>query len=349
MTIRGVELSAAGGTTIAGHGPREGAVPLARDPMPDQGDGQMFIGAIVLGCWFLGWLIINLPRKRSDGVLVKGGHPYRQVIPFLMTGRNESIVFYDDQADASKLVDYVARARVAFDTDVDITHCLVAALARALADHPQINRFVAGKRLYQRDGATVTFSMKRKRLDRAAKLATVKLHFSGDESFEAICRLINGRVDVERSDTRTYTDRELGLLSRLPRPVLGLGLRVLRWLDYHNLAPASFIEQDGFYASAFIANLGSLGMKAGYHHLYEYGTCPLFMMVGRIEERPMVVAGQVVPRLVCPIRWSFDERIDDGLTAKGALDAIRDCLENPEAHFGRLDEQSTPGSCRSAA
>ena len=309
----------------------------------------MLVPAIVASCLLVGWLLVNLPRRRCDGSLVRGAHPYRKMMPFLMPGRNESIVLYDDFADAAKLESYLARLRHTRGVDADVTHCLVAAVAQSLGAHPELNRFVVGKRLYQRDAAAVTFSMKRKRLDRAAKLAAVKVRLSGTESFEEICRVINERVGAERSEAETFADKEVGLLTRLPRPVLGLCLRVLRWLDYHNLAPASFIEQDPFYASAFIANLGSLGMNAGYHHLYEYGTCPLFMTVGSIEERPWVVDGEIVVRRVLPIRWSYDERVDDGLTAKQGMDAVRDRLEHPERYFGQLVAAPSPRSCSRAA
>ena len=308
----------------------------------------MLVPIVALSCLFVCWLFVNLPRRRSDGSLVRSAHPYRRMIPYLMPGRNESIVLYEDYADAVQLESYLARLREAGDVEADVTHCLVAAVAQSLAANPELNRFVVGKRLYQRDAATVTFSMKRKRLDRAAKLAAVKVRLSGTESFEQICRVINERVGTERSQAVTFVDKELGLLTRLPRPVLSIGLRLLRWLDYHNLAPAGFIDKDSFYASAFIANLGSLGMNAGYHHLYEYGTCPLFMTVGRIEERPWVVDGQLVVRRVLPIRWSYDERVDDGLTAKLGMDAVRERLENPERYFGGAGEAML-GSCRPAA
>ena len=50
----------------------------------------------------------------------------------------------------------------------------------------------------------------------------------------------------------------------------------MRWLDYHNLLPPSFIENDPLYASAVIANVGSLDLPPGYHHLYEWGNCGWF-------------------------------------------------------------------------
>jgi hypothetical protein len=86
----------------------------------------------------------------------------------------------------------------------------------------------------------------------------------------------------------------------------------------------------------FVANLGSLDMAAGFHHLYEWGTCSAFLMAGKIEERPVVRDGRIVVVKVLPIRWTYDERIDDGLNARYALRAAERALENPYEFFGCL-------------
>jgi hypothetical protein len=291
---------------------------------------------ILVGVLFLGWLIVNLPRRRSDGDLVERVHPYRRMLPHMMVGRNESIVLYDDYVKAEALLEYIPRAKAAFGFDVDITHCLVAAVARGHRDNPKMGQFIAGRRLYHRKHIDLTFSLKRKRLDKEAKLSAVKLRFTGNEPLRDTCERINAKVVIERSGAETYTDKELGFFTRLPRPILSFCIKSVRWADYHNLLPASFIENDGFYCSTFVANLGSVGMNAGFHHLYEYGTCPLFLMVGRIEDRPWVDDGKVVVRKILHLRYSYDERIDDGLTSKGGIDSVRHVLENPDEVFGSL-------------
>jgi hypothetical protein len=91
------------------------------------------------------------------------------------------------------------------------------------------------------------------------------------------------------------------------------------------------------YTSIFLANLGSLDMDPGYHHLYEWGNCPLFMMVGRIQDRPVVVDGELVVRKTLHIRWSYDERIDDGLNARFGIESVKRALEDPFVFLGCLE------------
>jgi hypothetical protein len=277
------------------------------------------------------------PLKRPDGEVVQRVHPYRRMMWYLMPGRNESVVYYDDYVKADALLGYVQRARAAFGTEVDITHCVVSACGSGFHQVPQMNQFVVGKRLYKRNHVAVSFSMKRVRKDKAAKLAAVKLRFDDPtESFRSVCERMNGSVAEQRSDKRTSTDKELDLFSKVPRPLLTGMVAGVRWLDAQNLLPAKFIEHDPFYTSMMVANLGSLGMRAAFHHLYEYGTCSLFLMVGQIEDRPVCIDGKVVPQKTLHLRWAYDERIDDGLTSSYGMAEVRNRLENPDQYFGEL-------------
>jgi len=286
---------------------------------------------IVLGGFFVIWLFLNLPRRRPDGDLVTKIHPYRKMIPYMWEGGDASVVYYDDFVKADALLDFIKRTREEYH--VDMIHCLVAAAAKGLHENPKMNQFIAGNRLYARNHAAITFSMKRQKMNKEAKLSAVKLFFEPGETFEEICERINGNIKVERSEKETYVDKELGILTRLPRPVLRFCINFVKRMDYYSLLPWGFIKNDAFYSSVFIANLGSLGMRAGYHHLYDYGTCPLFLMVGRIEDRPVVEDGKVVPRKMLHLRWSYDERIDDGLTSKYGMQTLREALEDPDRYL----------------
>lgn len=281
------------------------------------------------------WVAANLKTSRPDGTLRRDVHPYRRMMQFIMPTRNESVVYFDTYVRAENLEAYLAEARERFGAN--LTHALVAACNVGLGAEPNLNQFVAGRRLYRRDGRWITFSMKRERQNKRAKLSVVKLRMEDGETFRGLVERINAQINVERSGERTYADREFDLFLLAPRPVIRAAAAALRWLDGHNLLPASFIANDGMFTSMFIANLGSVGMGAGYHHLYEWGNCPLFGMAGQIEERAVVEDGVVVPRRILHLRFSFDERIEDGLTARHGVDAVVEVLEDPARWLGCLD------------
>ena len=205
------------------------------------------------------WVILTLKTSRPDGMMVGYLHPYRRILFYIMPTKAESTVYYEDAVVADNLLEYVEKAREKFDANM--SHLLVAATAGALRKTPNMNRFIMGRRLYQRDGTWITFSMKRKKLEKKSKISTVKLEMFGDETFAELTKRVNEKIDVQRSDEVTYEDKELGLFAKVPRPILRFCVEVFKAVDYFNLLPGEFIENDGLYTSAFLANLGSLDMK----------------------------------------------------------------------------------------
>ena len=293
---------------------------------------------IILGVLVVGYILLNAKVTRSDGTLVKKLHPYRRMLSFVMPKSNESVVYFDDYIIADNLLKYIEDTRKAFP--IDITHLVVNACVQGLRENPKMNCFISGQRLYARNHKAVTFSMKRKKKNKEAKVTAVKLFVEDDQSFEQICAKMNDEIGVERTDKVTDVDKELNLFFRVPRPLMRFCIWFVRWADYNNILPAFFTRDDGFSTSMFVANLGSLGMRAGYHHLYEFGNCPLFLMVGKIEERAWVVDGEVVPRKILHLRYTYDERIDDGLTSSYGMATVRRCLEDPAENFGTYHDEA---------
>ncbi len=287
---------------------------------------------IILGVLVLAYIVLNAKVTRSDGTLIKKLHPYRRMLSFVMPSRNESVVYFDDYIIADNLLEYIEKTRKVFP--IDITHLVVNACVEGLRENPKMNCFISGQRLYARNHKAVTFSMKRKKKNKEAKVTAVKLFVEDDENFEDVCARMNDKIGVERTDKVTGVDKELNFFFRIPRPMMRFAIWFVRWADYNNILPSFFTRDDGFSTSMFVANLGSLGMRAGYHHLYEFGNCPLFLMVGKIEERAWVVDGEVVPRKILHLRYTYDERIDDGLTSSYGMATVRRCLEDPAESFG---------------
>lgn len=285
------------------------------------------------------WALAHAKHSRPDGRLLPSTHPYRAVMSHIMRTRNESVVYFDVYIDAEPLERYLADAQKLFAAD--LTHCFVAACLISLTQNPSMNRFSSGHRLYERFDRTISFSMKRKQLDKQAKLSTVKVTLRPGDTFRSLCDRINAEINVERSNKQTYQDKEFNLFTALPRPVFRGGVTLLKALDYYNLLPAEFIRRDPLFTSIFVANLGSVGMGAGFHHLYEWGNCPLFMMIGQVEERPVARNGTVEARRTIHIRWSYDERIDDGLSARFGIDGVNRVLTNPYELLGCLQQDGS--------
>jgi hypothetical protein len=270
--------------------------------------------------------------SRPDATLITGLHPVRRIVPFLMPTANGAYVLFEQIIDAAPAKRFLEEqnARRPPGRPITIFHLVLRAIGNAFASYPRLNRVVAGSRLYQRRGIWLSFSAKTS-LDLNAPIFTKKMAFDAAEPLGAMVDRIHAMLGEGRSGRESHTDKEIKLFLRLPAPLLRLGVRVVRWLDAHNLLPASFIENDPLYASVFVANLGSVGLDAGFHHLYEYGTIPIFVVFGALHRAPVVLEdGSVASREVFKLRYTYDERIEDGFYAARGLDQIKDQLEHPE-------------------
>ena len=83
-------------------------------------------------------------------------------------------------------------------------------------------------------------------------------------------------------------------------------------------------------------------MDACYHHLYEYGSIGIFGVIGRPTTDPGSPTSGPDRRRTMTLRWTFDERVEDGLVAGYALKRAKQILEDPDRR--RACRRSPPGS-----
>jgi hypothetical protein len=266
---------------------------------------------------------------RPDGDLARDVPAYRRMMPLLMRTRNEAAVYFEQHIDITAAQAFLEQKNREPGERLTLMHLLMLAIVRTLRDRPRLNRFVSGGRVYQRRGIWLSFSAKKAMRD-DAPVFVVKREFDPAFSLRDIARHTAVGVGEGRSQRPTYVDKEIALFLRIPVLLLGPLVRLVMWLDRHNILPYFFFRQDPLYASVFIANLGSIGLDAAYHHNYEYGNIPIFCTMGRVQDVPYVRAdGTLGSRKEMTLKWTLDERIEDGLYCAKALGLIREQLENP--------------------
>ncbi len=270
---------------------------------------------------------------RPDGDRVQNLSMLRRFIPHLMPGRNESAVFFNQTLDLSHTLSWLeaANAELGQDDKISFFHVVIAAMARTLGQRPQLNRYISGRRVYQRRDIAISFAVK-KSFEDEAPLTTVKITFGPDDTLLDVGRRLREAIGQGRGQALTTSEKELKVVAAMPRGVMRAVMGAQRWLDYWNLLPGAMIQADPMYASVFVANLGSIGLDAPFHHLYEYGTIPIFVVIGRIKKAPVVdEAGQIVAREVVDLKYTLDERVADGFYCARSLELLRGLVERPEA------------------
>lgn len=263
--------------------------------------------------------------RRPDGTLVRDCGAMRRIMPYVSPRRNDSVFHLAQDIEVEAALEFLEkhnRERPA-DRPITLFHLLLRSCSQALELRPGVNRFVKGGRLWQRRGIYLTFSAKREMVD-GAPMLTIKQSFEPErESLDEMADAIYERLRPARRGVESTSDKETKLLLRLPGFVTWGLIKAADALDGLGLLPAAMIEPDPLYTSIFVANLGSVGHEAGFHHLWERGTCSTFCVMGKI--RPGENG-----RRVMTLYYTYDERIEDGLHVAISLRQIKEGVENPE-------------------
>ena len=94
--------------------------------------------------------------------------------------------------------------------------------------------------------------------------------------------------------------------------------------------PKAIIELSPFHTSAFLTNVGSLGIDSIYHHLYDFGTTGVFLAMGKKKKSLISVDDTLKEEKSLSLRWVLDERICDGFYYASALKLFNKYMKKPE-------------------
>ena len=278
---------------------------------------------------------------RADGTRAKDLPHYRRIMPFIMRGKNESVAYFEQELDLAKTEAFIGEWNRRGGKKITLYHVFMWGVIQVLAQRPRLNRFVAGSQIWQRNGIWISTSAKKAMHDDSPVVVIKQRYEPGP--FGQLVDSMYAALGEGRSDKKSHVDQELGILLKLPQFLLRALVRLQIWLDAWNLLPQAFIKPDPLFASFFVANLGSLKMNAVHHHLYEYGNIPIFACIGKKEEVPAFDAhGNLVKKLVCKVKYTFDERVEDGLYCAASLGLLQEMVEDPEAAGAALPAASPP-------
>ncbi len=265
---------------------------------------------------------------RRDTRITRDIPGYRKILNLLTPSRTHASVYFTQTLDLTRTLPWLEAQAESAGRRVNFLHLFIASAGRMLHDRPRLNRYVAGAGFWQRDGVTISVSAK-KSLNDGAKVVLLKLPVEAGDGAVQVAERFSGMLGAGR-EKDTATEKEVDFFLHLPAFVLRPLIKVLQWLDGLHLLPSAFVDPDPLFTSLVVANLGSVGLDAAYHHLYEWGNCPLFGVIGRIHDRPYQTDdGGTEWRPSVEIKWAFDERVTDGLATAIAMAGFQELVEDP--------------------
>lgn len=266
---------------------------------------------------------------RSDGRKIKSLGPFFRVIPHVMKERVDSHVYYTQDLPLKYLDAYIAKKEQE-GIKMSYMNIIYAALVRMLAEKPALNRFVMDGRTYARHGIHISLAIK-KEMTEETEETTLKIPFTGSENIFEVKKILDDTITKNRDlSAENSTDKLAKLLSLVPDWLFKFIVNILMFLDKHGMMPKAVIEASPFHTSAFLTNVGSLGIDAIYHHLYNFGTTGVFLAMGKKKKSYIYEDDNIVEEKTISLAWVADERICDGFYYANALKSFYRYMKKPE-------------------
>lgn len=269
-----------------------------------------------------------MSKKLKEGRRIKTLPPMQYVSVYIMKTRTGSTNYIPGKLDISAAEEYIKEKRAQGMTDFGMMHIFLAALVRMYARHPEMNRFIRGRRIYARNGIQISLAVK-KELKRSAPDTVVKFDFKPEYTAKDVYEIVNAAVLAAKTEVSDFDD-VAKTLSRMPRSVLRFAMWCLECLDYFGKIPKSLVKVSPFHGSSFITSMASLGIPPIYHHLYEFGNVSIFFAFGRkYHEYELQNDGSVRKAKYMDYRITCDERIADGHAYSLALRYFHSLIRDP--------------------
>ncbi|MBQ7435092.1 MAG: hypothetical protein IJV51_04745 [Oscillospiraceae bacterium] len=268
---------------------------------------------------------------RKDGRLLRSLPAYTKFMPYIMATRNDALNLYEESMEITDVDRRLRRLRVEGYKGIGFLHFLIAAYIRIVSMLPGLNRYVAGRRIYAGNDITVVMTVKRA-LSIDATETSIKVHFEPTDTIFDVYRKMNEKIDeVKATEENNNTEDVADALARLPRFLLRFVIQILRILDYFDLLPQSLLEASPFHGSLIITDLGSLRIRPVFHHIYNFGTLPVFIAFGaKRHAYELDRHGNMVDRKYIDCKFTIDERTTDGHYWAQAFQAWRYIFQHPE-------------------
>ena len=267
--------------------------------------------------------------KREDGKEVKNSDAFFRLIPCIMSERNDAQVFFNQDIVITSIEEYIAK-KAEEGIKLSLMDIIFTAIVRIIAERPQLNRFAINGRIYERNEITISIAIK-KCLSDDGEETTIKVPFTGNENVFEVSQKLQNLINQNKNiDMENGTDKVATAIAKIPTGMIKLTVGFLKWMDKKGILPKSIIDISPFHTSAFVTNVGSIGIDSIYHHLYNFGTTSMFFAIGKKKKSYVFSEDEIYKEKCINLAFVGDERICDGYYYAYSFRLLNKYLTHPE-------------------
>ncbi|MBQ1438222.1 MAG: 2-oxo acid dehydrogenase subunit E2 [Solobacterium sp.] len=268
---------------------------------------------------------------RFDATYLKDVDSMHFIMPFMYPDRCDNQAFFTFKIDLTNLNAYLAKKNADNpEYKYNMFQCVVTAALKTIFLRSKLSIFIHNRKMYRRNEVSAAFTVKQEFADNGGEVLAF-LHAKPEWTIDDVHNEIHRQL--LKLKKKGYTDESTSIMDKLnkapkwiTRPLIGGICR----LEKKGLIPPALVETDPYHSSIVLANLGSIGLPNGYHHLTNWGTTSMFLLIGTIGRLPFYENDTVTFRDGVEIGFTVDERIADGFYFARSIKMLQLFLEQPE-------------------
>lgn len=267
---------------------------------------------------------------RYDGWRVKKIDTVFRVIPYFLRTRMDAQNFFEEKLVIDDLEEFIKKHKEDIP-DLSIMHIIIAALVRLFAQRPNLNRFVIWNKIFARNHLNVSIAVKRSLSDDGEETLIKPFFMPTDTLYDVVEKVKTELDNNQKTGQKNGSDAVAGFIGKLPDFLLRFVVFLLLWMDKVGIMPKIINKVSPWHCSIFLTNIGSIGVESIYHHLYEFGTCSIFVAMGRKSKENIIdKEGNIESQKSIMLKFVLDERVCDGFYYASSMRTLNKILANPE-------------------
>lgn len=232
------------------------------------------------------------------------------------------------EADCAALQAYLRRVNAESDVIVTPAHVLIAATARALASHPQFNRRVLKRRVWDYRQVNVVMPFQKK------QTIGVDVTLFEHADRKSVAEIAGEAWRTASAAARGGSGVKEPVYMKFPRWLQARLVPFHVWLVNTLNRPVRETNKRQRTASALVNFYGAKDMaplRSYKPSRMPYDIAMTSVTMGAIEPRAVAVGGEIVVRPIAPLFIRADHRLVDAYDVGRFAETIRKLLANPES------------------
>ncbi|MBR2533187.1 MAG: 2-oxo acid dehydrogenase subunit E2 [Erysipelotrichaceae bacterium] len=279
-------------------------------------------------------------RDRFDATYLKDLDSMHFIMPFMFPNRCDNQAYFTFQVDLTNLEKYLKKKNKGNpDYKYNMYQCIVTAVLKTITLRSKLSLFIHNRKMYRRNEVSAAFTVKQEFKDDGGEVLAF-VHSKPEWTIDDVHNEL--KRQLLKLKNKSYVDESTSFMdkfNKLPKFISRPALSFVCWLEKKGMIPKALVETDPYHSSCVLANLGSIGLPDGYHHLTNWGTTSMFVVVGQSGRMPFYKNDKIEFRDGVRLGFTIDERIADGYYFSKSIKIMQLLLEEPELLEKPLNEK----------